>query len=108
MISPNSIREKCIKAMKFKMNNSSSIRSKVNFLLQILPNSKHYLLQFWAGLVGPVMALKEKAPRGVEQSVVDVTKLYVESRLRMAEEMAGEECDDDWDDPLVNEVLRDD
>ncbi len=47
---------------------------------KICPNSKHYLLQLWSTLVGPVLVMKDRVPSGVEQCVVDVTKLYIRSR----------------------------
>jgi len=71
---------------------------------EVMPNSKHYLLGFWAAMVSPVILLQDKAPKALEAYIQQITIAYVESRLFMAEAAAG--GDNDWDDPLEDEVLR--
>jgi len=72
---------------------------------EVMPNSKHYLLGFWAGMVNPVIVMQEKVPKGLETYIQQITIAYVESRLCMAEASAqGDNLD--WDDPLNDEVLR--
>ena len=34
-----------------------------------MPNSKHYLLGFWAALVSPVILLQDKAPKALESFI---------------------------------------
>ena len=51
----------------------------------ILPNSKHYLLGFWASIVNPLIYLKDKAPPGLETCIQQIAILYVDSRLVLAE-----------------------
>eukprot|EP01071_Lankesteria_metandrocarpae_P004787 Lankesteria_metandrocarpae@DN3691_c0_g1_i1.p1 len=65
-----------------------------------LPNSKHYLLGLWGGLVSP-----RRNRHDVESYVEQVTSAYIESRLQIAEAMASN-TDDDFENPLNNEVLR--
>jgi exportin-7 len=72
---------------------------------EVMPNSKHYLLGFWAAMVSPVILMREKAPKALETYIQQITIAYVESRLFMAEASARGE-DLDWDDPLLDEVLR--
>jgi len=72
----------------------------------IMPNSKHYLLTFWANLVAPMLFLRDKAPQNLELCIQQITLAYIESRLNMAEVVAAEESTYDWDDPLTDEVLR--
>jgi exportin-7 len=71
-----------------------------------MPNSKHYLLSFWASMVSPVILLQDKAPKALESYIQQVTVAYVESRLFMAEASADPNNSPDWDDPLQDEVLR--
>eukprot|EP00927_Polykrikos_kofoidii_P004360 TRINITY_DN11721_c0_g1_i1.p1 TRINITY_DN11721_c0_g1~~TRINITY_DN11721_c0_g1_i1.p1 ORF type:complete len:1091 (-),score=216.08 TRINITY_DN11721_c0_g1_i1:82-3354(-) len=72
---------------------------------EVMPNSKHYLLWFWAGMVNPVILLRDNVPRALEAYIQQITIAYVESRLFMAEASAkGDNLD--WDDPLTDEVLR--
>lgn len=72
---------------------------------EVMPNSKHYLLGFWAAMVSPVILLQDKAPKALETYIQQITTAYVESRLFMAEASAqGDNFD--WDDPLQDEVLR--
>ncbi|CAE6934671.1 XPO7, partial [Symbiodinium sp. KB8] len=52
---------------------------------EVMPNSKHYLLGFWAAMVSPVILLQDKAPKALESFIQQVTVAYVESRLFMAE-----------------------
>ncbi|CAL1143694.1 unnamed protein product, partial [Cladocopium goreaui] len=73
---------------------------------EVMPNSKHYLLGFWAAMVSPVILLQEKAPKALESFIQQVTVAYVESRLFMAEASADPNATNDWDDPLEDEVLR--
>ncbi|KAF4673698.1 Exportin 7 [Perkinsus olseni] len=100
---------------------------------QILPNSKHYLLQFWAQLVMPIMNDKDKTPgfhTKLEDYIYTITvssghrafdnvdllgKLkifsfsYIDSRLFLADMAArGEDSMDDegFEDALQDEVLR--
>eukprot|EP00392_Amoebophrya_sp_AT5.2_P011946 g12036.t1 len=70
------------------------------------PNSKHYLLQFWSGLVSPMIYLKEKAPNGLETCIQQITIAYIESRIAMAEQAAEQDGLHEWSDPLDEEVLR--
>ncbi|CAD7936196.1 unnamed protein product [Amoebophrya sp. A120] len=70
------------------------------------PNSKHYLLQFWSGLVSPMIYLKDKAPPALENCIQQITISYIESRLAMADMSAQAEGVQDWADPLDEEVLR--
>jgi exportin-7 len=72
---------------------------------EVMPNSKHYLLNFWAALVSPVILLQDKAPKALETYIQQITIAYVESRLFMAEASATN-TSIDWDDPLQDEVLR--
>lgn len=71
----------------------------------VMPNSKHYLLGFWAAIVGPLALLQDKAPKVLETFIQQLTLAYVESRLFMAEASA-DPTKIDWDDPLEDEVLR--
>lgn len=73
---------------------------------EVMPNSKHYLLGFWAAMVSPVILLQDKAPKALESFIQQVTVAYVESRLFMAEASADPSACNDWDDPLEDEVLR--
>lgn len=73
---------------------------------EVMPNSKHYLLGFWAAMVSPVILLQDKAPKALESFIQQVTVAYVESRLFMAEASADPAACNDWDDPLEDEVLR--
>jgi len=73
---------------------------------EVMPNSKHYLLGFWAAMVNPVILLAEKAPKQLEAYIQQITVAYVESRLFMAEASADRNNCQDWDDPLMDEVLR--
>eukprot|EP00418_Pyrodinium_bahamense_P093345 CAMPEP_0179031306 /NCGR_PEP_ID=MMETSP0796-20121207/11003_1 /TAXON_ID=73915 /ORGANISM="Pyrodinium bahamense, Strain pbaha01" /LENGTH=775 /DNA_ID=CAMNT_0020727495 /DNA_START=109 /DNA_END=2437 /DNA_ORIENTATION=+ len=73
---------------------------------EVMPNSKHYLLGFWAGMVSPVILLQDKAPKQLEAYIQQITLAYVESRLFMAEASADSNRYQDWDDPLADEVLR--
>jgi len=70
------------------------------------PNSKHYLLGFWASMVSPVILLQDKAPKALEAYIQQITVAYIESRLFMAEASADPNNSFDWDDPLQDEVLR--
>jgi exportin-7 len=72
---------------------------------EVMPNSKHYLLGFWAAMVSPVILLQDKAPKALETYIQQITVAYVESRLFMAEASATNGSVD-WDDPLQDEVLR--
>ena len=38
-----------------------------------MPNSKHYLLQFWSNLVAPMLFLREKTPPGLENCIQQIT-----------------------------------
>lgn len=73
---------------------------------EVMPNSKHYLLGFWAAMVSPVILLQDKAPKVLEAYIQQVTVAYIESRLFMAEASAAPDNCCDWDDPLEDEVLR--
>lgn len=73
---------------------------------EVMPNSKHYLLGFWAAMVSPVILLADKAPKQLEAYIQQITVAYVESRLFMAEASADSGNCQDWDDPLSDEVLR--
>mmetsp|Transcript_47243 Transcript_47243/g.101123 ORF Transcript_47243/g.101123 Transcript_47243/m.101123 type:complete len:1094 (+) Transcript_47243:406-3687(+) len=74
---------------------------------EVMPNSKHYLLGFWAALVNPVIMMQDKAPKALETFIQQITLAYVESRLFMAERSADSaNFSADWDDPLLDEVLR--
>jgi len=72
---------------------------------EVMPNSKHYLLGFWATMVSPVILMQEK-PKALEAYIQQITIAYVESRLFMAEASADPNNCCDWDDPLLDEVLR--
>jgi len=72
----------------------------------VMPNSKHYLLGFWATMVNPMILLADKAPKALETYIQQITIAYVESRLFMAEASADPNNTCDWDDPLEDEVLR--
>mmetsp|Transcript_24122 Transcript_24122/g.77650 ORF Transcript_24122/g.77650 Transcript_24122/m.77650 type:complete len:1092 (-) Transcript_24122:124-3399(-) len=73
---------------------------------EVMPNSKHYLLGFWAAMVSPVILLQDKAPKALEAYIQQITLAYIESRLFMAEASADPNNTADWDDPLQDEVLR--
>lgn len=73
---------------------------------EVMPNSKHYLLGFWAAMVSPVIFMREKVPKALEAYIQQITIAYVESRLFMAEASADPNNCNDWDDPLTDEVLR--
>eukprot|EP00397_Hematodinium_sp_SG-2012_P002865 GEMP01002873.1.p1 GENE.GEMP01002873.1~~GEMP01002873.1.p1 ORF type:complete len:1098 (+),score=232.07 GEMP01002873.1:197-3490(+) len=73
---------------------------------EVMPNSKHYLLTFWANMVTPLFYLREKAPLGLENCIQHIAIAYIESRLSMAEMSASSSGNVDWDDPLTDEVLR--
>eukprot|EP00928_Gymnodinium_smaydae_P007847 TRINITY_DN12809_c0_g1_i1.p1 TRINITY_DN12809_c0_g1~~TRINITY_DN12809_c0_g1_i1.p1 ORF type:complete len:1123 (-),score=189.53 TRINITY_DN12809_c0_g1_i1:90-3359(-) len=73
---------------------------------EVMPNSKHYLLGFWAAMVSPVILLQDSAPKALEAHIQQITIAYVESRLFMAEASADPNSSHDWDDPLEDEVLR--
>ena len=65
-----------------------------------MPNSKHYLLGFWACIVNPLIYLKDKAPPGLESCIQQIAILYIDSRLLLAE--APPDCD--IEDPLEDEA----
>eukprot|EP00921_Rhytidocystis_pertsovi_P005288 GHVQ01009146.1.p1 GENE.GHVQ01009146.1~~GHVQ01009146.1.p1 ORF type:complete len:1098 (-),score=127.73 GHVQ01009146.1:615-3908(-) len=73
-----------------------------------LPNSKHYLLGVWCHMVNPLIFLKERAPKVVEEYIQRITIAYIDSRMRIAEAVAMESGNDaaDFDDPLASDVLR--
>jgi exportin-7 len=76
---------------------TESVRS-----INVLPNSKHYLLGFWASIVNPLIYLKEKAPKNLDSCIQQITLMYLESRLILADTPP----DPDVEDPLEDEVLR--
>merc|ERR1719487_2191265 len=70
--------------------------------INTLPNSKHYLLGFWASIVNPLIYLKEKAPKNLDSCIQQITLMYLESRIILADTPS----DPDVEDPLEDEVLR--
>ncbi|CEM08647.1 unnamed protein product [Vitrella brassicaformis CCMP3155] len=74
---------------------------------QHMPNSKHYLLQFWSQMVNPLLFAnaKDKAPKALEGYIQQITCAYIQSRLLMAEAFSSDSSVL-WEDPLTDEVMR--
>ncbi|CAE7503956.1 terC, partial [Symbiodinium necroappetens] len=49
---------------------------------EVMPNSKHYLLGFWAAMVSPVILLQDKAPKALESFIQQIPQPLTLKDLR--------------------------
>lgn len=55
-----------------------------------MPNSKHYLLGFWAALVSPVILLQDKAPKALESFIQQARRHFFRGSSSAAGRKHGE------------------
>ncbi|KAL8448465.1 hypothetical protein Emed_003799 [Eimeria media] len=73
---------------------------------QRMPNSKHYLLGVWAHMISPLLFYKQRVPKDLELYIERITAAFIMSRMCVAEAIADDADNCDWESPLNNEVLR--
>ncbi|CDJ66296.1 exportin 7, putative [Eimeria necatrix] len=73
---------------------------------QRMPNSKHYLLGVWAHMISPLLFYKQRVPKDLELYIERITAAFIMSRMCVAEAIAEDSDNCDWESPLNNEVLR--